>query len=139
MSRDREVRRWLFKAMEDLRVAQHELMLPEAEVVTTAVCFHCQQFIEKGLKAFLVAHGKDFPRTHNLGFLKALCAEIERAFEQLPIEDLSLHAVEFRYPGSLEPPTLDEARQCLQRALRVKEFLEGVIGIPLESVRWEEP
>ncbi len=139
MSRDREARRWLFKAMEDLRVAQHELALPEADVVTTAVCFHCQQFIEKGLKAFLVAHGKDFPRTHNLGFLKALCAEIERAFEQLPIEELSLYAVEFRYPGSLEPPSLDEARQCFRLALLVKEFLERATGIPLESVRWEEP
>jgi hypothetical protein len=72
-----EVQQWLVKALEDYRVAQHELVLPETDVVTTAVCFHCQQFVEKVLKAFLVAHQRDFPRTHDLGYLKSLCAQID--------------------------------------------------------------
>jgi hypothetical protein len=42
-----EVQQWLVKALEDYRVAQHELVLPETDVVTTAVCFHCQQFVEE--------------------------------------------------------------------------------------------
>jgi HEPN domain-containing protein len=42
-----EVIQWLRKAREDLTVARHEMALPDEETVTAAVCFHCQQFVEK--------------------------------------------------------------------------------------------
>lgn len=43
---NREVLLWLQKAREDLQVARHERALPDEEVVITAVCFHCHQFVE---------------------------------------------------------------------------------------------
>jgi HEPN domain-containing protein len=70
-----EVIQWLRKAREDLTVARHEMALPDEETVTAAVCFHCQQFVEKVFKAFLVLHGVAFPRTHNIEYLKELCAK----------------------------------------------------------------
>lgn len=51
---DDEVRDWLMKAESDFKVIEHELKLSEDEVVKDAVCFHCQQAIEKYLKAFLI-------------------------------------------------------------------------------------
>lgn len=52
-----EAKAWLRKAWEDYRVMEHEMALPPEERVAAAVCFHDQQFVEKALKAFLIAHG----------------------------------------------------------------------------------
>jgi len=51
---DKETSEWLIKASSDLKIVEHELNLPEEEIVKDAVCFHCQQAVEKYLKAFLI-------------------------------------------------------------------------------------
>jgi HEPN domain-containing protein len=129
-----EVHQWLVKALEDYHVAQHEMLLPETDVVTTAVCFHCQQFVEKVLKAFLVLHQRDFPRTHDLGYLKSLCAQIDADFAALAIEELSFYAVEFRYPGVYVRPTLDEAKRCMSIAETVRRFVEEKLGVSIDHL-----
>ncbi len=51
------VKQWLTKANEDLFVVTK---LTEDEIIaTSAVCFHCQQAVEKFLKAFLIENGVD--------------------------------------------------------------------------------
>ncbi len=129
-----EVRQWFVKALEDYQVAQHELVLPETDVLTTAVCFHCQQFVEKVLQAFLVLHQRDFPRTHDLGYLKSLCAQIDADFGDLTIEELSFYAVEFRYPGDYVRPTVEEARRCISMAETVRQFVERKLGVSLDRL-----
>lgn len=48
------IRQWIEKAGDDLIVIDQ---LTQFEIVaTSAVCFHCQQVVEKYLKAFLIAH-----------------------------------------------------------------------------------
>lgn len=123
-----EARQWFSKALEDLRVAEHEMRLAPGERVATAICFHAQQFVEKALKAFLVLHGREFPRTHNLSFLKALCAEMDPDFSDLPIDDLSLYAVELRYPGEPLQITEEEAEACFRKALEFKRFIQEKLG-----------
>jgi hypothetical protein len=59
-----ETRSWLVKAEKDLRAAQHGLGASPALLEDAA--FHCQQAIEKTLKAFLTWHGRPFRKTHNL-------------------------------------------------------------------------
>jgi HEPN domain-containing protein len=39
--------------------------------------FHCQQAVEKCLKAFLVLHDIEPPRSHDLLFLKTICQSVE--------------------------------------------------------------
>ncbi len=39
------------------------------------VGFHAQQAVEKSLKAVLVTHGTEFPRTHDLAFLLDVATE----------------------------------------------------------------
>jgi HEPN domain-containing protein len=58
------VQLWIIKADNDLTVADHEL--GHKQPTTDAICFHCQQACEKYLKAFLIFHGVEFPRTHAL-------------------------------------------------------------------------
>jgi HEPN domain-containing protein len=39
--------------------------------VTYAACFHCQQAVEKSLKAFLVDNGISFKKVYSLSFSAA--------------------------------------------------------------------
>lgn len=63
---DEYLKRWLIKANNDLKVAEHELKMPLEERVTEAVCFHSQQAVEKFLKAYLITQNIAFGKTHNL-------------------------------------------------------------------------
>lgn len=128
----KESKEWLQKAWEDFRVMEHEMALPPSERVASAVCFHAQQFVEKALKAFLVAHGKEFPRTHNLTFLKELCSAVDADFAELPVDELSIYAVELRYPGLGISPEPSECERCAQIAREVKHFLESKLGVKFE-------
>lgn len=40
-----EVKRWLMKADNDLKVSKNEIQIEEAP--TDIICFHCQQAVEK--------------------------------------------------------------------------------------------
>ncbi len=56
------IKQWLAKADEDLLVVER---LTDYEIIaTSSVCFHCQQAVEKSLKA-LIANGVDIKKTHN--------------------------------------------------------------------------
>ena len=129
-----EAVQWLRKAREDLMVARHEMALPDEETVTAAVCFHCQQFVEKVFKAFLVLHGVVFPRTHNIEYLKELCAQVDPEFALVDVQNLSFYAVEIRYPGGYPTPTLTEAAACLATAESVLQFVERKLSISFESL-----
>ncbi|MGH2970372.1 MAG: HEPN domain-containing protein [Solirubrobacteraceae bacterium] len=105
------------KANGDLRVA--ELLLANEGFVATAM-FHVQQAVEKVLKAVLVHHGVPFEKTHDLRLLKQQVVTVEAALGVSldGIEDLTVFAWRFRYPGSPEEPSLDEAHDNLELARR---------------------
>ncbi len=61
-----------------LRKAEHDLLnidnnLAAARIPWDTICFHAQQAAEKLLKAFLIYHGRDVVRTHDLIALLARC------------------------------------------------------------------
>ncbi len=58
------VNEWLQKADPDLRLA--EFLLAENAPFWDAIAYHCQQAVEKYLKAFLVSRQIEFPKTHNI-------------------------------------------------------------------------
>ncbi len=80
---DDYIRKWIIKADNDFKVAEHEITQPENEMVTDAICFHCQQSVEKLLKAYLASKNIDFGKTHNLEFLLELCRKQDNIFENL--------------------------------------------------------
>ena len=129
-----EVKEWIMKAYEDYITAKHLISLPEDEIVTSAVCFHSQQFIEKIFKAFLVLHKIEFGRTHNLSFLKELCSKKDPSIEALEVEDLSMYAVDLRYPETLMIPSLKEARNSFKKADYVKRVMFKKLNIQEKEV-----
>ena len=91
--------------------------------------FHCQQAVEKALKAFLVWSDVPFPKTHDLGRLGNQAAQLDPSLEQLVdrIVDLSKYAWMFRYPGDPIEPSTEEAREVLARARAAVDEVRGRI------------
>jgi HEPN domain-containing protein len=61
------VRKWLEKANIDLITAERLLTFEEPTI--ESICFHCQQVVEKYIKAFLILANKDFKKTHEIDYL----------------------------------------------------------------------
>lgn len=118
------VRNWILKAEGDLKVGRDE-MNTEAPV-TDAVCFHMQQCCEKYLKAFLIFHGAEAPKTHNLAALVNRCEKFESDFRTLlesGIDQLTDFAVEVRYGEEFYIPPAEEAQQAVIMAETVRNFV----------------
>ncbi len=103
---------WLEKAAADLETATRE-----CSVVRNAnydgVCFHAQQAVEQLMKALLISREVMPPHTHALESLAALVAVQAPGwkFEPAPLRQLSLGAVQYRYPG--KSATRREALEAL--------------------------
>ena len=113
-------RAWLRKANNDLLNIENNLAT--GRVPWDTVCFHAQQAAEKLLKGFLVFHGHQPQRTHNLVAVLAACVELEPSLAPLA-EDcrrLTAYAVETRYPMALFDPDEAEGRAMVAAAHRVR-------------------
>lgn len=93
------VEQWIAKAEVDYRTAAR--LMQDAEPIREAIVFHCQQAVEKYLKAFLVRHKVEFPKTHDLGQLLDLVARVVPELAALleEAEALTPYGVQIRYPG----------------------------------------
>lgn len=119
----RSDRQWFLKAGSDLKTARDELATEEP--VADAVCFQAQQYAEKCLKAFLIFHGKEYPKTHDIAWLVRLCTEVDAEFRQLidwGADQLTKYATVARYDMSFFP-SMEEARNATALAERVAGFV----------------
>ena len=119
------IKQWLAKANEDLFVVKR---LTDNEIIaTSSVCFHCQQAVEKFLKAYLIANGVDIQRTHNIEFLLAECSDIDKDFADIDPKELSDFGVDARYPGDMYIPGKEETLEYKKLAYKIKDFVENKI------------
>ncbi|MBC7225859.1 MAG: HEPN domain-containing protein [Thermoflexales bacterium] len=118
---------WVARAEEDYRLAQSALR--RKRPLLYGACFHAQQCAEKYLKALLVLRERDFPKTHDLTALVALCEEVGIIVPVHPddLDRLSAYAVGVRYPG--EEPLPEEARAAVQIAGKVRRFARRLLGL----------
>lgn len=108
---------WVDKAEADYQSAvvlhrRRKAPLPDV------VCYHCQQCVEKYLKAYLIAQGNTPPRIHDLEDLLNLCALHDATLiVRLPlVQILTPYAVLIRYPGMTA--TVAEAKEAV-KAMRL--------------------
>jgi HEPN domain-containing protein len=120
---DEYIKKWIIKALNDIKVAEHEINFSEDEITTDAVCFHCQQAVEKLLKTYLVFKNIEFEKIHNLELLLKLCSEQDEEFNNVSIGNLPDYAVEIRYPEDFYIPSIEEAKECLKIALDIRDFV----------------
>jgi HEPN domain-containing protein len=119
---------WLEKADADLAVAEY--LVSSDRPYFGAVGFHAQQAAEKYLKAFLVFHQVEFPKTHDLDKLLDLAAAVAESLSQ-SLRDataLSVYGVETRYPTDLPDLTLSQAKTAVNLAARVRDAVRGAIN-----------
>jgi HEPN domain-containing protein len=90
--------------------------------------FHCQQSVEKYLKARLQESGARVPRTHDLEELLKLLGAIEPSWTLLApqLKSLSAAAVAFRYPQAWCSPK--DARA----AYEIAKYLRGLARLSLK-------
>jgi HEPN domain-containing protein len=110
-----EARVWMNYAKTDLRAAR--ALLESDEFFPLQICFLSQQCAEKAIKAILVFEEVDFPKNHDLDRLRDLIPDgwkFKKAFPDLA--ELTIWAVDSRYPGNTPDVVESEARETLQLA-----------------------
>ena len=121
------ISKWLKKAKNDLRAVQQ--IMSESDYPTDIVCFHSQQAIEKSLKAILIYRDIEFKRSHDLIYLLNL-SELSAETKQKYIAtflDINYYAVNARYPGEEDDPTIAETELAFQIARDVFDLSERII------------
>jgi HEPN domain-containing protein len=117
------VQQWLNRAHKDL--AAGEVLLKGGFEDYENVGFHAQQSAEKFIKAFLVSHQIEFPKTHDIALLRQLVTRVDPELaEKLAIADaLTRYGVEFRYPGDLPLVSSSEGERVLRLAEQTRNLL----------------
>jgi len=112
-------RQWLERAESDLAAAR--LVLDAGTIGPWVAAFHAQQAAEKAIKAILTRDQVDFPKTHDLGELRALVTTPHALPDGSQLARLNPYSVEARYPDLAlgSAPTADEARGAIVLAERV--------------------
>ena len=94
------------------------------------ICYHCQQSVEKSIKAFLVANDVEFKRTHDIDLLCRQCAKVNKDFEPyiIPCGRLTVYAAETRYPLRIDVDDV-HAEQALKQALEIYNFVSEILKL----------
>ena len=119
----------LKKAENDLKDAK--ILYNSNEASAEGICFHCQQAVEKYLKAYLVFNNKEINKTHDISELLKDCKNIDKAFselEKINIDDITNYAVIVRYDDIIEP-SAEDAKEAISIAEQVKPFVTCRINI----------
>jgi HEPN domain-containing protein len=124
---------WLRHARSDLAYASAPL---PPEGLLEGLCFHAQQAAEKAIKAVLVSQGTTVPRTHNLKtLLEQVRPPVRVPAKVLDAVVLTDYAVQYRYPGDLEPLQDTEYRQAIAHARQVMDWAQRVVAEREEARR----
>jgi len=115
---------WIHKAENDLKSAFIILESDNNEKPFDSICFHCQQAVEKYLKAYLVYLDVMFTKTHNISQLIELGAGLDGELRNyLTADTLTPYGVDIRYLDDFYIPTEEDARKAYDIALEIKDFV----------------
>ncbi len=121
---------WVDKAEEDWNIAGLALRSRRTPSYNGA-CFHAQQCAEKYLKGRLQEEGLAIPKTHDLGKLLDLLLPAYPLWAAMrsALDNLTLYAVAFRYPG--DSADKKEASEAIALCRGVRETVRLSLGLPL--------
>ena len=120
---------WLFFATQDLAFARSGLK----EGFYAHVCYLAQQTVEKAMKGYLVAEGKEYPKTHGLITLHRLMGVDWLDAHLGSIKKLSEFYGPFRYPDTCPGPLpeglpdIEDAANAAQWATAILTLIESHI------------
>jgi HEPN domain-containing protein len=122
-------KQWIVKADHDLGTAKITyLHIPE---YMDTVTFHCQQAVEKYLKAYLVYLKIEFKFTHDSVYLLDLVCtndkELASCYEK--IAELESYAVEVRYPNEMIFLSKEKVEQAISTATEIRKTVTTKMNI----------
>jgi len=115
---------WVFFADKDLQAA--EIIINDEYPLTNIAAFHCQQAIEKYLKAYIIEKKGSLTRIHDLIKLNAIVNEIKNLdIDEKKLIVLNEVYLDSRYPGDLGlmpdgMPTNDQAKEFIEFVNEIK-------------------
>ena len=115
---------WIFFADKDLQAA--EIIINDEHPLTNIIAFHCQQAIEKYLKAYIIEKKGSLTRIHDLIKLNAIVNEIKNLdIDEKKLIVLNEVYLDSRYPGDLGlmpdgMPTKDQAKEFIEFVNEIK-------------------
>jgi len=131
------VLRGIGKANNDLKAVKYLLAMEDPPLDVLA--FHCQQAVEKYLKAYLTWVNVRAGKTHDLASILNLCIDKDKEFEKLDrekISQLTLYAVEIRYPEEHIETDLEEVKEFYKLAKEVREIvIKRLTGTGMKDVQ----
>lgn len=121
------VKRWLNKARQDMELVEY--LVSQGAGHFNAVAFHSQQAAEKYLKALLVYHQVEFPKTHNLGklldFLRGPDAPLAESLRGITV--MNPYGVDVCYPDDAPEVTSDKAAEAAKLAATVRDAVLAAV------------
>jgi HEPN domain-containing protein len=133
---------WVFFANQDMVAAKALIEYVESTgaEITGEIAFLCQQAIEKFLKGYLVEHGKEPRKIHDL---LALYSEVKSIsdwnLDEKLLEKISDLYTVIRYPRNISLitdgrlPTMENARSYWELAKKVEGIFTELVGSAYEQ------
>ena len=119
---------WTFFADKDISMAE---LAVDNEELSGEVAFHCQQAVEKYMKAFLAKNRILFKKTHDLAELYLKVKGIKNwDIDETILERLNDLYIETRYPSSIgffpdhSLPTVEEAKSYFNFAKSIASIVK---------------
>lgn len=124
--------KWIEKADHDLGTAM--LIYSHIPKYTDTLAFHCQQAVEKYLKAYLFYLDIPFKKTHDLIYLLGLISGKEMIDEERynNVSQLQDYAVEIRYPDSIIELSNEELLHAIDTAKMIRMFILGKMNLAVK-------
>ena len=122
-----EIKQWLIKGDHDLGTAKITyLHIPE---YLDTVTFHCQQAVEKYLKAYLIFQSTTFRFSHDLVYLLDLINQNDSDFEEYydTVSELQGYAVEIRYPNE----TIHLSNEKVEKAISIAKIVRELVVLKM--------
>ncbi len=124
-----QIKEWIKKAEHDLGSAKIIfLYLPD---YSDTIAFHCQQAVEKYIKAIMVYKEIEFQRSHDLIYLLELLSSVSEISKDRYKKAVSLngYSVQIRYPDKIVKLTREELEDAIAISQEFRTFAIEQIGI----------
>ena len=128
MKKNKSISEWVEKAEGDYETVL-DLRKKRRKRQYYIIAFHCQQCVEKYLKAILTLHEIEFPKQHDLEELLVLLLKKDPLLAVLrnKLKLLTPFAVSFRYPG--EEITKDEVKIAVNIMKNIRVILRQRLNL----------
>jgi HEPN domain-containing protein len=123
------IKSWIEKADHDLGSAK--IIFQHLPDYFDTIAFHCQQAVEKYIKACLVNLNIDFKRSHDLLYLlELLSGQTDVTTETFDKAiQLNEYSVEIRYPNQIIFLSNEELKSAISIADEFREICFGILGL----------